>query len=269
MVVNIQQRLVDIGFTENEAKAYLALLKQSPATAYEIAKCAAIPTSKVYAVLEKLSARGTVLKIESAQKQRFVPIAPRELLATYRAKVDRTVDTLSVELAELSSADASAYIWNISERDPFLDKVHALIKGAHDYLILSLWPQEMVHLTSVLAEAYHRGVKVAIVHYGSAIEQVGTMFMHPIQDTIFSEKGGRGLIVVADGNECIVGRVLCDGSITGATSKNRTFISMTEDYLRHDIYIMKIVEQEKELLLKKFGENYQHLRDIFSKKVCL
>lgn len=269
MVVNIKQRLAEIGFTENEAKAYLALLKQSPATAYEIAKHAAIPTSKVYAVLEKLSARGTVLKIERDQKQQFVPITPRELLAAYRSKVDRTVDALSEELTVLESADVSAYIWNISERDQFLDKVHALIKGANDYLILSLWPEEMAHLTCALTDAYNRGVKIAIVHYGPVIEHVGTMFVHPIQDTIFSEIGGRGLVVVVDGKESIVGRVLRDGSITGATSRNKTFITMTEDYLRHDIYIMKIVEQEKDMLIKKYGDNYQLLRDIFSKKVRL
>ncbi|MBW1815193.1 MAG: TrmB family transcriptional regulator, partial [Deltaproteobacteria bacterium] len=37
MVVNIIKRLSEIGFSEYEAKAYTALVRANPATAYEIA----------------------------------------------------------------------------------------------------------------------------------------------------------------------------------------------------------------------------------------
>ena len=46
--------LAEIGLSEYEAKVYLSLLRESPSTAYEIARLSGVPTSKVYAVLGKL-----------------------------------------------------------------------------------------------------------------------------------------------------------------------------------------------------------------------
>ena len=43
---NAGELLQKIGLSQNEAKAYTALLGCQPATAYEVAKISAIPTSK-------------------------------------------------------------------------------------------------------------------------------------------------------------------------------------------------------------------------------
>jgi hypothetical protein len=43
-----------IGFTEYEAKVYLALLKEHPSTGYQISKMAGIPRSMVYEALGRL-----------------------------------------------------------------------------------------------------------------------------------------------------------------------------------------------------------------------
>ena len=52
MVVNNSiERLMDLGFSEYEARTYPALLAIQPATAYEIAREAGIPTSKIYQVI--------------------------------------------------------------------------------------------------------------------------------------------------------------------------------------------------------------------------
>ena len=55
MVVNkIISHLIEVGFSEYEAKVYASLVKTNPATAYEIAKNSGIPTSKIYEVISKL-----------------------------------------------------------------------------------------------------------------------------------------------------------------------------------------------------------------------
>ena len=55
-------------------------------------------------------------------------------------------------------------------------------------------------------------------------------------------------------------------SASRASSARKTgsgFITLAEDYIKHDIYIMKIVRRFDETLLEKFGDNYKHLRNIF------
>ena len=60
MVVNnrTQGLLIDLGMTEYEAKAYMALMRCQPATPYEIAKAAGLPTSKIYETIKRLTDQG-------------------------------------------------------------------------------------------------------------------------------------------------------------------------------------------------------------------
>jgi hypothetical protein len=44
--------LQDLGFTEQEARAYQALLQHNPVTGYELAKVSGIPRPNTYPVLE-------------------------------------------------------------------------------------------------------------------------------------------------------------------------------------------------------------------------
>ena len=57
----VMSLLKNLLFTENEAKVYLSLLKNSPATSYAIAKNADVPRSKIYEVLDNMIKRGDVL----------------------------------------------------------------------------------------------------------------------------------------------------------------------------------------------------------------
>lgn len=50
----------------------------------------------------------------------------------------------------------------------------------------------------------------------------------------------------------------------GAWSTNRGFVTLAEDYIKHDVYIMKIVNRFNGLLVERFGENYVLLRDVFT-----
>ena len=50
-----------LGFTEYEAKVYLALLRHSPLTGYAVAQRSGVPRSKVYEVLNGMVGRGEVL----------------------------------------------------------------------------------------------------------------------------------------------------------------------------------------------------------------
>ena len=50
-------RLNRIGFSEYEAKAYVALLRKSPVSGYELSKMSGVPRSMIYEVVGKLARR--------------------------------------------------------------------------------------------------------------------------------------------------------------------------------------------------------------------
>jgi hypothetical protein len=50
--------LLQLGFSEYEARAYLALVQRNPLNGYELAKVPGVPRANIYAVLQKLKERG-------------------------------------------------------------------------------------------------------------------------------------------------------------------------------------------------------------------
>jgi HTH-type transcriptional regulator, sugar sensing transcriptional regulator len=259
----MKEKLISIGFSEYEAKAYLALVRESPATAYEIAKSSGIPTSKIYEVLAKLLDREAVLKIEHNSKQKYLPLSPDELISQYRSQIEDTLTGLQEGLHHYQRDQNLSYIWNILDYDPLMEKAKTLIKKASKQLLLSLWEEETQHLDGEIRKAIKRGVKVATVHFGHHASTIGQTYQHPIEDTLYAEKGGRSLVIVADSQEALFGKIAAGNKVEGAYSRNIGFVAMAEDYIKHDIYVMKIVQRFDPLLTKRFGKNYPKLRDVF------
>ena len=119
----------------------------------------------------------------------------------------------------------------------------------------------MRRFEKILKKAESRKVRIAVIHFGVPEVKIGQVLQHPIEDTIYAEKGGRGLVAVADSKEVLMGTIFGDGSVEGAWSRNRGFATMAEDYIKHDIYIMKIVRRLDRSLKERFGNRYEKLRD--------
>ena len=62
----------------------------------------------------------------------------------------------------------------------------------------------------------------------------------------------------------MMGTISADFSAQGAWSASAGFVLLAEDYIKHDIYIMKIVRRFDGELTARFGAGYAKLRDIFS-----
>jgi sugar-specific transcriptional regulator TrmB len=71
--------LQQLGFSEYEARAYLALLQRNPLNGYELAKLSGLPRANVYAALQKLEERGAVVRLDIPSRARYAPVAPTEL----------------------------------------------------------------------------------------------------------------------------------------------------------------------------------------------
>lgn len=259
----MHKHLMNIGFSEYEAKSYISLLANNPITAYEVAKLACIPTSKVYEVIGRLLEKGYIIEIEKDGKKKYVPMHPDDLVSAYKTKMDNTLSILQDRLNCISSEKDVSYIWNITDYDYLLEKGKKIIDEASNSLLVSIWPEEYRLLLPNLEKSIKGGVNAAIIYFGKAANPIGRLYEHPISDTIYSEKGGRGLVIVADSQEVLFGRIDDSMAVQGANSMNEGFVAMAEDYIKHDIYIMKIVSRFSPQLIETFGDNYYLLRDAF------
>jgi sugar-specific transcriptional regulator TrmB len=252
-----------LGFTEYEAKAYISLIKTHPATAYEIARESGIPSSKIYEIISRLLEKNLFLLVIEQDKKKYVPVPPDEFVESRKSYFNETIENLKENLPKIKKKEGVSFIWNIYEYDYLMDKAKRMIDDADSEIMISLWPEEFTSLETMLKNAEARGIKVAIVHFGTPEKEIGQLFQHPIEDTLYNEKGGRGFTLVCDSKTALVGTINKEFQVEGAWSQNLGFITLAEDYIKHDIYIMKIVKRFDPKLISTFGENYIHLRNIY------
>ncbi len=262
-------KLVELGFSEYEAKIYLVLLRQHPSTGYEISKASGVPTSKIYENLRRLKNKGLIFSTEDNpdQAKKYIPIDPQELCSLFSRKIKRNLDQVAAALANNEPPQESSYIWAISGRDAILTKAESLIQQAKKTVLLSAWDEELEPLLEALEKAARRKARLAIINFGSLRPRFAMVFPHPIKDTIYNEKGGRGLTICADARTVLESIVGPEDQGQGAWSRNPAFVTVAEDYLKHDIYVMKVISRFDKLLTKTYGDGYQMWRDIFSDEV--
>ncbi len=257
-----------LGLSENEARAYVALLCENPLTAYEVAKKSGIPSSKIYEVMRKLDNRSMVQSIHGERSRGFVPMPPDEFINNYRSNIEESLDSLNSELSDLKTGIDTTYTWHIREYDSLLLKARRMINTSESNLLIQLWSEEMKLLLESMEKAEERGVKIAILHYGATNIKVGQIYKHPIEGSIFTDNNSRGFAMVADSKEALLGKV-SESNLDMIWSMNEGFVLMAEDYIRHDIYFIKTARRFAPLLKARFGDNFEKLRDIFTDDIAL
>ena len=95
------QPLVDLGFTELEARIYLCLLQTSPLTGYAVAKAIGKPAANTYQAIEGL-ARKSVIIVDEGENRLCRAVEPDQVL-TRLEKENARLKKLLAE-AELEKA---------------------------------------------------------------------------------------------------------------------------------------------------------------------
>ncbi len=265
MVVNsISERLAQLGFSDYEARAYIALLSKNPVSAYEIAKASGIPTSKIYEVLSRLSEKKVVSVLGENGTKKYMPVDPDEFIAGFRSGMEANLKALQDDLSGLSKETTVSYIWNILDQEYLMEKAHRTILDSRKTLLVSIWKEELNSLEAFFTRAASKRVRIAMVHFGMPAVRIGQVYPHPIEETLYTEKGGRGLVIVSDSETALMATIHKDNKVEGAWSNNKGFVTLAEDYIKHDVYIMKVVKRFNSELINKFGPRYEKMRDVFT-----
>jgi len=266
-VDSLLRRLREIGLGEYEAKLYLALVKRHPASGYELARASGVPSSKVYEVLARLRDKELVFATDGGRATRYIPTDPDEFVERYTRRMTGTLAGLKQELQALGDEDDVGYVWNVHGREALLERAVHLLGRAEQTVLVSAWDEELGTLAAPIAAAHARGIRVAVIVYGALAVEADAVYPHPIKDTIAAEKGGRGLTLCVDSRVALLGLVAEGGRASGAWSTNHGFVAAVEDYLKHDIYVQKIVGRFHDLLVRTYGPNFARWRDVFTDRV--
>lgn len=250
-----------LGFTEYEARVYVQLLRQSPATAYEISKSAGVPRPNTYHALEALAQRGAVLPV-SETPVRYVAADPHQLFETISRQTQSLCDTLAERLSSLSPVTDDQYVWTIRGEVAVHDKIEALIAESRETVWVKAADDVLRRHKAALKAAAERGVAMLIVLFGFDAEEF--RFTDACRVYIHEGNGVRmgtadNLFTVAvDHAEMLTAAM--DEEVIAAHTRNRPIVNLAESLVRHDYYMAEIFARFGPEIEAEFGPYLRDLR---------
>jgi HTH-type transcriptional regulator, sugar sensing transcriptional regulator len=235
----ITESLQELGLSLYEARLYLGLLTGGPQNGNEVSRTSGVPSSKVYAMLERLAAAGIVTHTRKGTTVEYVSVPPHEVLHKLRERYTKPLDYLDATLPTIVSSDPEPDMLQVASREAIVDHARAIVRGAGNEIYLSLWGENLDPLRDDLVEADARGVRIFGMLYGSGAFDVGWWQRHSYRETVASRIRGRMLTLVADGAEALIAHMPEQGDPSAVRTRNPVLCLVAEEYLIHDLTLQK------------------------------
>lgn len=236
--------LGSVGFSQYEARAYLALLKRSPVNGHELSKVAGVPPSKIYETLGKLRRKGAVLVYES-DPVLYAPVPHAELLARLRNSTEGTLHDLERGFEGLTPEFDAGLTWSVSGSGNVVELMARAVRRAQGSVFGALWDAELRELAPALREAHVRGVELQVAVYGSFELGVPSTYDLALCGESASERlGGRRLaVLVADRKEAVAAEFLGGAAAEGIWTENRPMSLLSVEYVKDEIMGRTLIDE--------------------------
>lgn len=239
-----------IGFTEYEAKVYLALLQDHPATGYQLSKQAGVPRSMVYEALGRLDVRGAVLKAEDTKATLYRPVPPEALLDRLNGEHRRRMDALRLGLEQLYTTRDEGHLWTFSGEGPVLAYARQMIDNAAREAMLVLTDANLRVLRGTIVAAAGRGVAIGALLTGADHLDVGDVAHHPPNESEL-HKLANSLVVVVDEQEVLI--TSSQPAYTATVTTNSNMVQIGRQFVWMELFAHRIFSQLGTDLLAKLS----------------
>ena len=247
------EKLKELGFNSYEAKVYIALLKKSPSTGYEVSQLASVPQARAYDALKSLALEKIVIPTDD-KPQKYLPISPKELTTRFKRKMNSTVDYLEKKLPKLGD-DYNEPTHSIRGYENVLEKLKEIIKNSKKSVYIEVWAQDFKHIEADLRNAYDRDLDVKIVGYDNVVTNFGLLYNHAGAREI-EHALGRQIFLLSDAKECIFGKI--DDTVW---TKNKHIALLLKQYIVHDMYLLDVGQNFPEQLKFFYGIGMKKLKN--------
>ena len=259
--------LVELGFSLNEARAYAALSKESPATGYELAGRAQIPRSAVYGVLRRLVDAGAARSI-AGTPERFAPTAADDLLALLRKRFDARTEELEEAMRHVEAAPTAPDVFSVRGYARVMEEAERVMRGAKHRLVVSGWPRELALLSPELGRAVKRRVYVVLFSHAALVDLPGEVFSYGLDESALEDFWKHRLVVVADDRRALLGATEHSDDDTAIVSETAAIAEIATSQIALDITLLS-QRQGRDIegvMAKMLGPRVGRLDTLLSKR---
>ncbi|WP_323676254.1 helix-turn-helix domain-containing protein [Halorubellus sp. PRR65] len=173
-VPETESLLEALGFTEYEAKCFVAATRVGTGTAKEVSEVADVPRARVYDCMESLAERGLV-DVQEANPKKYRAVRPETAVATLQRAFEDRFDRLNELLPELHATARESEdgddVWVIEGGADVAERMVALIEDADESVVVAIGAEGLLsaELLASLVAANERGVSVTVGSPGEPI----------------------------------------------------------------------------------------------------
>jgi len=237
-----------LGFTATDAKAYIALLKEHPASGYELAARSGVPRSAIYNVLRHLQSLGLVNAVQE-KPARYVPLAPDRLAELLRTRFSKNVDELKDGLEQMVGPNTQAATWTVQGYPAMLEQAQSIVSSAKRSVYLSIWSREAERLTGALRKANDAGAEIVLFSFTPITSPHGRVLSYGIDEEKLESYWTHKIIVVADHHRALLG---------GAEANDQNRAVVTEEPALVEMAISNLI-LDVTLFGQRTGEDFSDL----------
>jgi sugar-specific transcriptional regulator TrmB len=202
----VGRELKEIGLTEYECMAYLALVKYGELTAGQVSENTSIPYSKVYTVLDSLEKKGWI-EIKSGRPRLFYPKSPVEALRAEKLRQENKfeksrgliIDEVQA-LYEQREIKEKPEIWIVRGEENILSKIKETMSNVKHELMVAIpviSPKLFQQLFPNIEMMRDTKVEIKLLTTDEAIASLPQQFFSLAEIKVRDDLFGGGL--VADG----------------------------------------------------------------------
>lgn len=223
-----------LGFTNYEARTYLFLLQNNPATRYELSKYSGVPRSAIYSVINELEKAGLVNAIHTEPK-RYIPLPPEQMVKLLENRQKEILKEFQENINKMETTSQMDHLWNIRGYENLILKAKELIRDSKKSIYLSIWKREAVRLRKELEKAEKRGVKIVIFTFTELPFSVGRVLSHNLTEEDLEKVWDHKIILCVDQKELLMGEADIQTPKNVAWTHNKALIAIALNHIILDI----------------------------------
>ena len=250
----IVQAIENLGLSAYEAKAYFALLSESPLTGYKLSKISGVPRSRIYETIEKLIAKGMVLTQEG-DTTLLIPVSLESFLEKKERESKQNIGFLKEIIPQLKKPAEAQGIWTITGRDQIFETIKHLVSMAKSHIYLVSFDSDILFFKDALLAAEKRKVQVLGVSCGD--QTFGFKNIGPHQGQPCSSC--RDIALSIDSEQAVVGCTFPSDGARIAVTKNPGIIHVAEGYIKHEILLSQLFIRMGEAPSDELNKLYQEI----------
>lgn len=257
------ERLVELGFSQYEARAYIGLLGSEPMTGYALSNATGIPQPKVYETLRRLARKGVAVML-GGEPARFVALPPAQLISQLDASFRRRL--ADAELALMRQSDDEQVqlrvVSSMSDWPAIEARGIELLDAAERHAYVSLNFEEFDGTVAAIRRADARGVRADVLLFGKEELELehGRCVRHESTDgVVYRHHQARHVAIVTDSTQVLWALAPDGGEWDAISADDGLLAAAIKGYVRHDIYVQQIAKEFSTELAARYGPGLEQL----------